>query len=209
MLEKFRSILGQNNLFYFAPNPWSALKYLSLLCYQSVLQHISSYFIVLSVFTIISAKITFKFLGNEELTWLIFPITFVLEIFLNTDIYFTIEKGYVLEAYNISIDKSCSGFTFMTISFLGITYLLADKVNTITDVLIRSFQSFIISYLITLLVNSCRLITLIKYDYLLKSSTFIPYEILHQVIGSFIYFFFLLLTFFIIKQFYYSASKLD
>ena len=74
---------------------------------------------------IISLLLTLKFSHNKLdinfFLWLLFPTTFIVEIFTGNKFIYNTEKGYVSFNENIIISKSCAGINlFILLSFISL-----------------------------------------------------------------------------------------
>ncbi len=169
---------------------------------HSLNKFIRYHIIVISFGIVILSKFIFRYLENKDLTWLLRPIVKILEFSFSTQSKFVNEHGYLLSDYNISIDKSCSGFNYLLICFLVFVYIFSMYSWTSNGIKILA-KSFVFAYISTILVNSCRLFILIKYHEDMLAISMFSYSTSHQAIGGFIYVFFILLIS-VVANFYYT-----
>lgn len=145
------------------------------------------------------AKLWFREAANDDLLFLLTPTNWGVELFTNSQTAYTAEYGYYYSALNISIEKSCSGFNFLLIAFLMISYIFASS-KRINVLFILPF-SLLLAYLATILANISRIaiyIVLMKQD---LTSLLDPNDTwLHRAEGILVYFSFLLIIYFILTH---------
>lgn len=151
------------------------------------------YYIVATFALVILAKLIFKTLDNYTLQWLLRPVVAILEVTLDMKSICDSQGKYVFQSTAISIDKSCSGFTFLCLASIIVSMANATKVLKTLDALKHWMLAICIAYCITILVNTWRLTVLIEFNDVFHAISFVSYHILHKAIGSFIYFSFLIM----------------
>lgn len=135
---------------------------------------------------------------SDDLKFLLYPTDQLVCFFTGNQSNYIPKAGYFHIDLNILIEKSCAGFNFFILFFL-ISYITCIKH------IIHSSRRWsllpiclLISYLLTIAVNSSRIITAIA----LKSKfNFIEISSSHQLQGTFIYLFFLLLFYSVLKYY--------
>ena len=148
------------------------------------------YFIIALLF------ICFKYLhsiaDNSHLAFMLNPISIAIEQMTGSSPIFIPEKGFFYPSLNILIDKSCSGFNFWMLCFTLFSFHLIQNRKSNPNFLYLPFLLFI-TYLITLLTNTSRILISIKMQGLFPF-TFADNQFLtHEAIGSFIFVFFFIL----------------
>ncbi|MGL1890662.1 MAG: exosortase K [Spirochaetaceae bacterium] len=136
--------------------------------------------------------------NNRTLLFMLTPINKIVCLVTNTQATVGTE-GYLNNSLNIIINKSCSGFNFFLVIFV-MTFVMSFKYINST------FQKTVIipcllmtSYLVTIFVNSSRILISLKTSYLLTNQN-ITLPWLHYVEGIFIYLFFLILIYTILDK---------
>lgn len=148
-----------------------------------------------SLILFVLAKLWFRNADNSDLSFLLTPTNWLIELFTASKSEFRPQSGYHFEGLNFLIDKSCSGFNFLLISFLMVTYLLAN-VRKLKSLLIIPV-AIITAYAITILANVSRIAS---YIILLQNNItkFIdPNNTwLHRTEGILVYLAFLIISYF-------------
>lgn len=148
------------------------------------------YFLVIAL--VVLLKLIYPYLDAGQLTFLLKPTSQIIELLFNTNPIFETNTGYYHPELNIEIDRSCSGFNFWMIVFLMITFLLLKHINEERKRLLTIPGLLIVTYFMTILVNSSRIvISLIIHN---KTDSLFHFQPnwLHEAIGSFVYLFFLI-----------------
>lgn len=149
------------------------------------------------------AKFWFREAHNSDLLFLLFPTNWGVEFFLGTRSVFTADLGYLFADLNIAIEKSCSGFNFLVISWLMACYTMisSEELRSKVNVWLMIPIALILAYLATLLANISR-ITI--YTVLMRqriTSLLDPNDTwLHLAEGVLVYFSFLLLFYFLLNR---------
>lgn len=151
------------------------------------------YLTVLVTFLIL--KYSFTLADNENLFFLLWPTNKIVIYFTSSPSQFINEKGYFFENLNIIIDKSCSGYNFWLILFLMISSLVPKYLKTNYSKLIVLPGLLLISYMITVFVNSSRIVFSILLQNLLPDNFENQYTWLHQTEGTFVYLLYLLIIY--------------
>lgn len=149
-----------------------------------------SYLLLFTLFGLL--KIVYKNAQTDDLLFLLKPINRIIELATATKSSFIQGKGYYNPHLSIVIDKSCSGFNFMLISFLMLSVLFLKYSDTFLSKILFVIASFVISYVFSVLVNSSRIYTSIIIQ---SHNHFIKQAYLHEGIGVTINLTFLLLLY--------------
>lgn len=138
----------------------------------------------------IAAKLVEPYLGHQALQGLLAPVSHSVAVFTGSPIAFFAESGYHLPMLSIVIDKSCSGFNFLLIAFIviGLSFSFQAK-KSFLESLKMIFFSMMLSYLLTILANTSRIISIIKMNQLFPVLE--QYEWVHAAQGTFVYLLFL------------------
>jgi exosortase K len=142
-------------------------------------------------------KFWYSSVSSDSLIFLLWPTNTIAELITNSDGIYLQGTGYYHDALNIVINKSCSGFNFMALCFLMISFL--GKKFVYKRPLILLPLSLILAYPLTLFANSSRILLSI----LLESITLETDKPVwfHQAEGIFIYLFFLVIIYFVVEFF--------
>lgn len=140
-------------------------------------------------------KLYYSISDNSGLFFLLKPTDKIIEIVLNSSSQVMNNGGFFHAKLNILIDKSCSGFNFLIITFIMLSFAVSKILNSRTKKVLSFLILLVISYILTILVNSSRILLSV---FLNNSVTkLFDYQLswLHQAEGSFIYLFFLILIY--------------
>ena len=157
-------------------------------------------------------KFGYTIADNDNLIFLLKPTEKIVGFLTSSHSFYLSDKGYYLVNLNILIEKSCSGFNFMLLCFCMLTFLLlkyADKI--FFKYLIIPF-SLVVSYLLTILVNTSRIFVSIIMQQ--QANNFLPdrpHLILHEIVGVITNLTFLILIYIILEKFLtnkYQNAKL-
>jgi len=128
-------------------------------------------------------KFTYTFADTNDLAFLIAPSDKLVGLITGSQSVFIKDIGYYHNHLNIIIDKSCSGFNFMLICFLMLTFLSVKYfTKTLHKVATFCFSLFA-AYLITILTNSFRILASLTASRLDFGQLNITKEILHEGLG--------------------------
>lgn len=139
-------------------------------------KHIPFYLLAFGIF--IFLKFVFSFAETQDMMFLLYPTTVVIELFTGTRSIFQID-GYFFESLHIIIDKSCSGYNYWLLCFLMLTFLTIPFATSTIRRFFTLLTCFLCAYLITLIVNSSR----IAASIFLQKFHFAQGPIMHEAIG--------------------------
>jgi len=130
-------------------------------------------------------KMLLSLASINELQWFLSPIVFLVELFTAIDFIWTPDIGFTSNL-NIVIEKSCAGGNFFIICMI---LLVIKNWNPFTIQSKIAQLSFIIlmSYIITILANSMRIISAIKLVSFRQLTDYIDPKSAHLVLGGIIY----------------------
>lgn len=139
------------------------------------------YFIALSIFfalkhVAVKADISFFY-------FLLKPVTGMIEVFSGCQSKPTLEGAFLFSEFNILIDISCSGFNFFLLCFGMFVVMLIRHFNSSIRKLLAFPISLAIAYLLTIFVNTSRILVAI----LIQHTLAFDHPAIHLAIGVFIY----------------------
>ena len=159
------------------------------------------YLFAVVIFVVLKA--IYPMADHEQLLFILKPTNMLVELFTGNSSIYDATQGYYYPDLHITIEKSCSGFNFWLIAFaLSIVVSLNYMKTKIAKVLITPCMLFL-SYILTLFVNTSRIVASIKTNDFVETFSDHPISWLHQAEGSFIYLLFLIL-FYSALQFFYT-----
>ncbi len=134
--------------------------------------------------------------GTAELYFLLWPVSFLLELTTNAPASYDSEFGFVFEGLGIVLDRSCSGFNFLLICFLMLGFsVLPQWIDGASRVLMIPLL-LLFAYLACVVANFSRVMLLLK----LPVSWELRWEWLHAGIGAGVYLSTLMLIFLFFTQ---------
>lgn len=141
----------------------------------------------------------YSFLTNDNLYFLLSPISSIVEYSSGVpSIYFS-EYGFVQVDELIRINKTCSGFIFLHV-LIGISYMAVrlgiTKEKSLLINIIRSSIYILLAYFSCLLTNSSRIILGIKMKQFSLNHSWFPSAFMHEITG--ILYFFIAATLFLL-----------
>lgn len=128
----------------------------------------------------------------SELNWILAPTVWWVRTLSGISFLYEPYEGYVSHTYQFVIAPSCSGMQFMIITLATLIFSFVHRMDTKKKKLCWMAGSLLASYIMTILVNTIRIILSIYLPlYLEKKSLsggFLTPERLHTLIGAFVYF---------------------
>lgn len=168
-------------------------------------------FYILIIFIFLILKLIFSFLNTNEIIFLLKPTNKLVEIFTGQNSFFIPNEGYFYENLNIIINKSCSGFNFLLLCFVMLSFSALKFLVSTYKKLIFILLIFIFSFIFTIFVNASR----INFSIVLSNKSSFDFNNiswLHQAEGIFVYLFFLVAIYlffeFIMKKISIRYEKL-
>jgi len=149
----------------------------------------NTFYYVSALIIFITAKFGYSFANNDMITFLIKPTNHVVSFLVNRTPIYNSEIGFYYQNLNIAIDKSCSGFNFWMLLFLLLLFSTLKFVESYKIKVLLFPVTLLISYLLTLFVNTSRIVISI----FIEKNTSLNYHWLHQAEGVFIYLSFLII----------------
>jgi len=142
-------------------------------------------------------KISYTYASTDDLLVLLKPVNYIVSYMAGVRSVYT-GNGFYFSDFNILINKSCSGFNFMLIAFIVFYYQLSKLSRLPRERLMASFASFAIAYLVTIMVNSSRIVSsILVQSSITDLGTY--HGIIHECIGILNNLTFLILTYALIE----------
>lgn len=151
---------------------------------------------VFTVLLVLALKVFYNYAETSDLIWLLKPSSEVTALFLRQEYRFIPQSGYYFPELNFIINKSCSGLVFLIISVCTSVFGFIQKTNS--KHYTRVYFSLLIgSYILTILVNSSRILIDQSLKQILGSNVSIA---LHEINGIFVYLLFLVCYYLFLTQ---------
>lgn len=130
----------------------------------------------------------------EQLYFLLFPVNKIVEIVCNKTAIYNPNQGFYFPNYQIIIEKTCSGFNFLLLCFVMLNSLALQFLKTTLQKILALPFFLLLSYLLTIFVNSSRILTSIVVQNAANNFLFTQQHfLLHQIVGVSINLFYLIL----------------
>lgn len=133
-------------------------------------------------------KFLYTTASSNQVYFLIKPIDGIVSFFTNSVSHYHESDGFYHEKFNITIDKSCSGFNFLLMCFVILYTSLLRILKRNWHKLVVIPLTFLIAYLFTLFVNTSRILVAI----FIEGNFNLHFSWMHQAQGVFIYLSFLI-----------------
>ncbi len=128
-------------------------------------------------------KFGFASVGTESLSVLLAPVNKMVELVTGSNAFYLQGTGYSHQKLNIIIDKSCSGYNFFLLTFLMLTiHAVPFFSRTIHKLAVLPF-SLLIAYVLTLFVNTTRIVASIYFQKQLTNVLPLSPSVIHESIG--------------------------
>jgi exosortase K len=137
---------------------------------------------------VFALKYHYSIASSDDLEWILKPTAKLVETILNKPFIKESSTGYVNWEYNIIIAKSCAGINFFITAFCMQTFGSIKKIKILFKQLSFIIQHMIIIYILTILVNTFRIIISI---WLLNAdiySKWLTKDQVHKITGIIIFF---------------------
>ena len=159
-------------------------------------------FLIIAVMLFLNLKYVFTFFDNDDMLFILKPVNILFSLFTGHIAEYSSETGYFYDKLNIIIDKSCSGYNFMLLTFVlvytGILkYISSDRTKYLSLPVVM-----IIAYIYTIIVDISRIII----SYLIQRKMAFHNEWMHEVTGIFVYLFALISIYLLVQ---YLMKKPD
>lgn len=143
-------------------------------------------------------KVGYTQTNSDDLLFLLSPTNKLVSLFTGNISSYIQSSGYFYPDFNILIEKSCAGFNFFILCFLISYATCIQHIINSTNRWIALPICLLCSYILTIAVNTSRI--LISISLSASKNVFTDISIFHQLQGTFIYLFFLLLSYLILKH---------
>ncbi|WP_412468016.1 exosortase K [Pedobacter sp. KLB.chiD] len=156
-------------------------------------------FYLISILSFVAIKFSYNAIDVAGLSFILRPTDYFVSIITNSNSVFIQGLGYYHQDLNITVEKPCSGFNFLSISFLIIYCLCVSYLKSLKSRCLAFPVSFLFSWLSTIFVNTSRISTSI----FISKSFIVPKHhqaFIHQAEGIFIYLLFLILSYRLINH---------
>ena len=157
-------------------------------------------------------KFGYTVADNDNLIFLLKPTNKIVELLTGSHSVYFSDKGFYHDNLNILIEKSCSGFNFLILCFCMLTFLFLKYVNKTNLKSLTILLALVVSYLLTIFVNSSRIFVSIIMQQ--QADNFLPnrpHLILHETVGVITNLTFLILIYIVSEKFLtnkYQNAKL-
>jgi exosortase K len=152
-------------------------------------------FYIPSILVFLLLKWWYRTADNDDLYFFLFPVDSIIQFFTNSSSQYDLQNGFNHPLFNVTIDKSCSGFNFWMIAFLVFYYSLVNNARHFKIQLLALPISLLLAYVSTLIANSARILSLLIIEQKLQLIN----QSLHQGVGAFIYLSFLVIFYLILN----------
>lgn len=164
------------------------------------------YYLIVGGFFIF-LKFLYSYTTIDEIAYLLQPTNFIIETISNSESQYLPHQGYYNSHLNILIDKSCSGFNFLMLCYLMFVFSVVSKLQNNVSKIIALPLLLFSSYLLTIFINSSRIMISVFIRELELSNFLINENWLHQLEGGFVYLFFLVIVFLTIDTLFKTSNS--
>jgi exosortase K len=130
----------------------------------------------------------------SDLGILLYPTDLLVDWWTSTASVYSPELGYLRSGMQVTIDKTCSGFSLWSLAFLMLSWLVASvqQMRLIWRFVLMALAA-LVAYLFTICINSAGMICYLQIKPLIGER--IPANTVHVGVGIFVHFFFLMLLY--------------
>jgi exosortase K len=133
--------------------------------------------------------------GANDLSWILTPTTFLVELATGEKFTFEANAGYINDTHSFLIAPACAGVNFLITAFLLLTCSRLLKYRTRQTGWAYISLAAVIAYLTTLVANSIRISIALLLRQTARSAIWVTPDQLHRLEGIVIYFGFLVILF--------------
>lgn len=146
-------------------------------------------FLYVAVFLVaLGLKAHYSFAASEELTWILYPTTLLVELFSGSGFAFEAGEGYVRADKQFVIAPACAGVNFMITAFCMSAFHGIRKSGTTPAGVRYIALCLLLSYGLTLIVNTLRIsISMELFSENVQWGWLTP-ERIHRLAGCILYF---------------------
>lgn len=145
-----------------------------------------------AVLAVLAIKIFYRTADSDQLTWILAPTTWWVQILSGIPFEKAVQVGYVSHEYRFIIAPSCSGVRFLLTVFVMMIFSFAHRMDSMRSKVCWFGISAVFSYIATIFVNGIRITISIYLPLVLAGhgyeSARMTAEQLHTVIGTTVYF---------------------
>jgi len=142
-------------------------------------------------------KLFYSSAGPDELAWILYPTTALVEAFTSINFQFDPQKGYVAISKAIVIGPGCAGLNFYVIALCMSIFSFIGRFNKHQLYWFLGFA--LLTYVVTLCVNAFRIVGGIMLLELGGHMNFAVSGTLHSAQGT-LYFFVFLIVYFVVLR---------
>lgn len=163
------------------------------------------------LFIALGIVVAFKFgyarANSDSLRILINPISGIVGFFTGSASYYIPGKGYFFNTLGVIIDKSCSGFNFMMVAFVMLSFQGLKYSRTRTERILTLPLAFLIAYLLAVFAGVSRIFSSVMLQKRLNGLLGISSAVVHEVIGIVVYLIVLIGTYFLLEKYSKKNEK--
>ena len=156
----------------------------------------------------VALKLIYRSLSAEQLEIMLRPVAEFTGFVTGSTVVNTGDRGFLLPGIDILIDRSCSGFNFMTICFVLLSLQAIRHFKKLSLMLLSIPAALTLAYILMMIANTSRVLISVmvqhQLDGILQPG---PHYKAHHATGVFTYLFFLI-TIFLVSEFITKKSKL-
>ena len=142
-----------------------------------------------SIAYLFMVQMIFNSLRTDDLLFILAPSAKLVSFFGDYQMEWSDLDGFQIVGKNIRIEKSCSGFVYLGMLYLLITYSFGKNWNYYKTKIHWVILSIPLAYIFVVVVNTARIITGIGIETFSLQNTWFPNKLFHEFIGI-IYFLF-------------------
>ena len=157
------------------------------------------YYIVICLL-FIGLKFWFKSFDNDELNFLLKPTSWLFGIISGEQSIYSIETGYYYQNLNIVINKTCSGYNYLVLCFVMISFQIASYLKTIKFKILSVLVCFTVSYILTVLINTSRILISVLVLRINHNLINLYHKVVHEWVGIITYLSFLIIIYCFIEK---------
>ena len=149
---------------------------------MKIINKIPYYLFAVGIFILL--KLSYSFVDNDDLTFLLKPVSNLIVLLTGSKSVYLPDIGYYHENLNIVVEKSCSGFNFWILCFIMLTFLSLKYFERSFHKVLIIPMALLASYFFTIFVNTSRIFTSIILQG--QANNFLPsrpHYMLHEIVG--------------------------
>ncbi len=168
-------------------------------------------FYLATIIIFVVLKFSYTLTDNDSLIFLLKPANQLVGFLTGSESIYFSDVGYFYSDLHITIEKSCSGFNFWLLCFAMLSFLALNFFKTASQQTLVILVAFVLSYVLTIFVNSSRIFASIIVQNQVK--TILPsnaFSVIHEAVGILTNLSFLVLIYYFFNSFFthrYSNAK--